>query len=137
MASSSAFSKRWETYRPTKSVWFWSSAGCIVATVVVGFVWGGWVTGGTATHMANDSAAGARAQLAAMTCVTRFQDSPDAPAQLATLKAASSYEQRSMIVNGGWVTMPGDPDPVAGAADICADKLIKGNTKTAASTTGQ
>ena len=50
--------RRWEAYRPTKGVWFWSSAGCIVATIVVGFVWGGWVMGGTATRMASDAPPG-------------------------------------------------------------------------------
>jgi hypothetical protein len=28
--------RRWGAYRPTKGVWFWSSLGCIVATIVVG-----------------------------------------------------------------------------------------------------
>jgi hypothetical protein len=44
-------------------------------------------------------------------------------AQLAALKKASSYEQGDMIKKGGWVTMPGSTDPVAGAADICAQLL--------------
>jgi hypothetical protein len=31
--------QRWEAYRPTKALLVWSCA------VVVGFTWGGWVTG--------------------------------------------------------------------------------------------
>ena len=68
--------RRWEAYRPTKGVWLWTSVGCVVATIVVGFAWGGWVTGGTATRMASDAADGARAQLAATACVRWFQSRP-------------------------------------------------------------
>jgi GH24 family phage-related lysozyme (muramidase) len=122
---------RWAAYRPTKGVWFWSSAGCIVATIVVGFVWGGWVTGGTATRMANDAADGARAQLAAITCVADFNHGPDAVAQLAALKKANSYERGDMLVKSGWLAMPGSPDPVMGAADICVQKLMSAGLKPA------
>jgi hypothetical protein len=115
---------RWAAYRPTKGVWFWSSAGCIVATIVVGFAWGGWVMGGTAERMASDAAAGARAQLAALTCVASFNHGPDAVAQLAAMKKASSYQRGDMLAKGGWLTMPGSADPVAGAAEICVQKLM-------------
>ena len=40
--------------------------------------------------MASDAADGARAQLAAMVCVAGFNHGPDAVAQLAELKKASS-----------------------------------------------
>ena len=109
------FSRRWEAYRPTKGVWLWTGAGCIVATIVVGFAWGGWVTGGTATRMASDAADGARAQLAAMVCVADFNHGPDAVAQLAALKKASDYQRGDMLVKSGWLTMPGSADPVAGS----------------------
>lgn len=123
--------RRWEAYQPTKGVWFWSSTGCIVATIVIGFAWGGWVTGGTATRMASDAADGARAQLAAMTCVAGFNRGPDGAAQLAALKEASSYQRGDMLVKSGWVTMPGSTDLVAGAADICVQKLMSASLKTA------
>ena len=119
-----SFGRRWEAYRPTKGVWLWSSAGCMVATIVIGFVWGGWVTGGTATRMASDAADGARAQLAALTCVASFNHGPDAVAQLAALKKASSYQRGDMLLKSGWLTMPGSADPVAGAAEICVQKLM-------------
>jgi hypothetical protein len=115
---------RWAAYRPTKGVWFWSCAGCVVATIVVGFAWGGWVMGGTAERMASDAASGARAQLAALTCVAGFNNGPDAVAQLAALKKASSYQRGDMLVKSGWLTMPGSTGPVTGAADICVQKLM-------------
>jgi hypothetical protein len=134
MANTPSLARRWEAYRPTKGVWFWSCAGCILATIVVGFAWGGWVMGTTAERMASDAAGAARAQQAATACVTLFNKGPDAVAQLATLKNASSYQRGEIIAKGGWVTMPGSTDPVRGAADICAENLMNPPLKTAATT---
>jgi len=130
MANTPSLGKRWADYRPTKGVWFWSCAGCMVATIVIGFAWGGWVMGTTADRMASDAASVARAQLAATACVTLFNKGPDAVAQLAELKKASSYQRSDMIVKGGWATMPGNTDPVRGAADICVEKLMNADLKT-------
>ena len=124
MADKLSSGRRWGAYQPSKAIWFWSCAACIVATVVVGFAWGGWVTGGTAARMASDAAEGGRAQMAAATCVVRFDKGPDAAAQLAALKKADSYDRGDMISKNGWVTMPGDATPVSGAADICVQKLL-------------
>jgi hypothetical protein len=63
MAHTPSLGKRWTDYQPTKGIWFWSCAGCVVATILVGFAWGGWVTGGSAERMVSDAANGARAQL--------------------------------------------------------------------------
>ena len=122
-------------YRPTKKVWFWSCAGCMIATIVIGFAWGGWVMSTTAERMASDAAGAARAQLAAMACVTVFNQGPDVVAQLATLKNSSSYQRSEIIAKGGWVTMPGSTDPVRGAADSCVEKLMNATLKTAVTTT--
>jgi hypothetical protein len=82
--------------------------------------------------MASDAADGAKAHMASASCVTRFNQGPDAVAQLAALKKADSYERSDTIKKGGWVTMPGDTNPVAGAADICAQTLITENPPPAA-----
>ena len=124
MANTPTLGRRWDGYRPSKAIWFWSCAACIVATMVIGFSWGGWVTGGTATGMASDAAAAARTQLAAATCVSRFAAGPDATAQLATLKKTDSYQRGDLIQKDGWAAMPGSKDPVAGAADSCAQQLV-------------
>jgi hypothetical protein len=81
--------------------------------------------------MASDAADGARAQLAATVCVASFNNGPDAVAQLAALTKASSYQRGDMLVKSGWLTLPGSTDPVAGAADICVQKLMSANLKTA------
>lgn len=116
-------SQTWKDYTPSKTVWFWSCAASIVLTMIVGFTWGGWVTGGTARENAENAAENATAKLAASICAYRFLRGPDASAQLAALKEASSWERDSLIEDGGWVTFASMDKPVRGAADMCADQL--------------
>jgi hypothetical protein len=113
----------WANYRPSKTTWFWSCVACVVATIVVGFAWGGWMTGGTADRMVAEAEQAGRAQLAATICVARFTDAPDAAVQLAALKDETSWRRSDMITDGGWATPLGVKEPVKGAADLCADRL--------------
>ena len=78
MVEKRSFSERWHEYRPSKTGYFWSCVVCIVGTMVVGFVWGGWVTARTAQTMAENAADKAQAQLAASYCVARFEAGTDA-----------------------------------------------------------
>ena len=100
--SNNSLSQRWGAYRPSKAGLLWSCAGIGVATMIVGFTWGGWVTGGTATRMAADAAHDARAQLAAASCVYRFNQGPEMSAQLAAMKKVQSYEVIGLLTKGGW-----------------------------------
>lgn len=118
--------QRWEEFRPTKTMLFWSCAGAVILTVVIGFTWGGWVTGGTAQAMAEDASKDAYAQLAAAVCVARFTAEPDAQAQLTQLKQiSSSYRQRDFVEKGGWAVMPGSESIDRNAARLCAQELSK------------
>lgn len=110
-------------YTPTKTTLFWSAAGAAIATMIVGFTWGGWVTGGTATEMAEDAAEDARAQLASVVCVERFVNAKDAGAQLAALKETSRWQRRKFVEEGNWTTLAGMEEPVDGAAELCAAQL--------------
>jgi hypothetical protein len=123
MTGITTFSQRWGNLHATKAQLFWACAGCVVAALIVGFTWGGWVTGGTATQMAAKAANDARAQLAADICVERFGKGPDATAQLTALKNSDTWKRDSFIEAGGWATMTGDK-PVAGAASLCAQILL-------------
>jgi hypothetical protein len=124
MAEKLSLSRRWEDFRPTKTAVFWSCVGSIVATMVVGFTWGGWVKGGTAQDMASTAATAARAELVAAVCLHSFSNGPDATTKLASLKGTDSWRRDTFIEEGGWVTMPGGTKPVAGAARLCAQQLI-------------
>jgi hypothetical protein len=118
-----AFGQQFRDYQPTKKTLAWSVAGAAVFTMVVGFTWGGWVTGGTAAKMAQDAAEQSAAKLAAVVCVERFVNADDAAAQLATLKETSRWQRRSFLEDGQWTTLAGLEQPVSGAAELCAAQL--------------
>ena len=102
-----------------------------VAAMVVGFSWGGWVTGGTATKLANARAD--TAVVAALTpiCVEKFLQNSDAKANLAILqKISTGWEQGEYLEKGGWATRPGATSSDYHLARACAEKLVQ--LKTAA-----
>jgi hypothetical protein len=56
--------------------------------------------------MAEDSAAQARQELAAVVCVDRFMAAPDAGVQLTALQEiTSSYAQGKFVEDGGWAVI--------------------------------
>jgi hypothetical protein len=116
--------KRWEDYRASKTFVFWACAGCIVATMIIGFTWGGWVRGSTAERMVTQETTLARADLAAAICVSRFESGPDAVVNFASLKASDSWSRSDFIEKGGWATLAGTEKPIAGAANLCAQRLM-------------
>ena len=124
MNATPSFGQRVTAYRPTKGLLIWAVAAGAVATTVVGFAWGGWVTGGTAKRMAETAAAGAHDTLVAAVCVDRFQAGGDAQAQLAALKLLQGYSRSSFIEKGGWAAMPDKSTASRAATSLCADQLV-------------
>lgn len=115
---------RWDEYQPTKSTLVWACAASVAATLIVGFAWGGWVTGKTADAQASAAGDIAHGELASLICVERFNAAPNSSAQLSKLESiTSSYERRRFIEAGGWATMPGETSASRRGADGCADAL--------------
>ena len=137
MADGNSIGEVWKNYRPSKSVWFWSCVASVIATLIVGFTWGGWVTNGTAAQMSATAADNAKAQLAAAYCVTAFEGAPNAATQFATLKKTDSWQRSDFIDKGGWDKLPGEKQAISGAADLCVTKLMSAKlvTPVKASTT--
>jgi hypothetical protein len=98
----------------------WGAVGGAIALAIIGFTWGGWVTGGGSAQAAKQSAETAVIAALAPICALQFRDQADADSKLTELKALRSYEQSSFIEKGGWATMPGSQDPVSGVAGSCA-----------------
>lgn len=136
MESKPSIARRWGDYRASKALVFWSCMASVVAALIVGFGWGGWVTGGTAQEMASKAAAGARAELAAAVCIHQFVNGANATTQLASLKGVDTWKRDSFIEDGGWVTLPGVEKPVAGAASLCAQQLMDVKLPNAAGSSG-
>ena len=133
-------SQRFDDYQASKTVLFWACAGSVIAATVVGFSWGGWVTGGSAQEMAEESAAEARQELAAVVCVDRFMAAADAGTQLTALKEiTSSRAQSKFVEDGGWAIIVPASSPTdytaradqREAAELCAAELAKREMPTA------
>ncbi|TIM06601.1 hypothetical protein [Mesorhizobium sp.] len=123
-SSKPSLARRWEDYQPAKSTLLWACAASFVATLIIGFNWGGWVTGGTSRALAATAGDTARGELASAVCVDRFNTAPDAAAKLVEFKAITdSYKKRQFIETGGWATMPGKTSPDRLGAQSCAVAL--------------
>jgi hypothetical protein len=127
-------SRRFDDYQASKAVLFWACAGSVIVATIVGFSWGGWVTGGSAAKMAEKSAAEARQELAAVVCVDRFMAAPDVGVQLTALKDIESpYAQGKFVEDGGWAIIVPTSSPTdykaradhREAAGLCAEALAK------------
>ena len=100
-----------------------------VASMVIGFSWGGWMTGGTAIKLADERVN--TAVVAALTpiCVEKFLLNNDAKANLAVLqKISSNWGQGDYLEKGGWATRPGATSPDYQLARACAEKLAQAKT---------
>lgn len=99
------------------------AAAGILLTAVVGFSWGGWVLGGTAKQMADQSATTAVSAALAPICLDRFQHASDVTANLIAFRKVSSWEQSSFVDKGGWATFPGGSSAESGVAQACAKQI--------------
>ncbi len=102
------------------------AAGAI-ATLVIGFGWGGWMLGSSAKTLADNTASSAVVAAIAPICVDQFQRSADATNNLTELKKTDSWQQAAYVEKGGWATMPGSKAADSGVPQACAALL--GNLK--------
>lgn len=98
-----------------------------VATMFIGFTFGGWVTGATARKTAEREVKDATIAALAPICVEKFEKNTDAALNFNSLKKISPWQQASFIEKGGWATMPGAASSDLGVAQACAELL--GNVK--------
>jgi len=119
-----SFRQWWDEARPTKTVVFWSWVASVVLTMIIGFVWGGWVTGGTARKMAEQMAEDAVVKRLAPMCVVQFNRDPGKDRKLKELKETSGWQRGDYVGKQGWATMPGEEKPDGKVAEECARLLV-------------
>jgi hypothetical protein len=119
-----SFRQRWNEFQPTKTVLFWSVVAAVILTMIVGFTWGGWVTGGTAQKMAEVAATKAVVERLSLICVDQFSQDPDKEQKLIEFIDTKAYQRDDYVRDQGWATMFGDEEPDRNVADACA-KLIQ------------
>jgi hypothetical protein len=134
MARTEALRQRWDDYRPSKTQAFWIAVAAIVATLIIGFGFAGWVSGGTAQKMVADAATNARHELAAAVCVEDFMAGKDAAKVLVKIQDAGWWERSELLAEGGWVTMPDRKEPNTAVAAMCSAKLSEMKPPAAAPT---
>lgn len=97
----------------------------VIATAIVGFSWGGWVTAAKADAMADERAHDAVVSVLAPICVAQSKADPQAAETLAKLKGTSLYRRGEVLMEAGWATMPGSEDPDRAVARACAETLAE------------
>jgi len=100
-----------------------------IATMFIGFSFGGWVTGGTAWKMSQQKAKDAVVAVLAPICVDNFQNSANADEKLIELNRFTLiWDRGAFVEKGGWATMPGAASPETGVARTCANMLGRLNS---------
>lgn len=95
-----------------------------IALAIVGFSWGGWVTGGSAQDMARKAANAAVALALTPYCVDRAGAADAGPA-LTEFKEATSYSRKGIVEKAGWATPLGADKPNTDLAQACQLKLAE------------
>jgi len=121
----SVIGQRWSKAKQTKTRTFWIAIIAVVLALYLGFAKGGWVTGGTASRMAETSAQDAVVERLASICVAQFAADSQHAVKLVELKALTSYQRSNYIKDQGWATMPGETGPDNRVATECAAQLIR------------
>jgi hypothetical protein len=123
-SGNNSITQRFENYHPTKTVLIWACIATAAVTMIIGFNWGGWVTGGSSRTAAATASDVARGELASAICVERFNAASDAASKLVEFKAITdSYKQRQFVETGGWATMPGQTSADRLGVQGCATAL--------------
>jgi len=93
-------------------------AGAVVLAIV-GFNWGGWVTGGDADEMAQTAVVDRLVPI----CVGQFNMDTDKASKLVEMKKIDSWLRGDFVVKQGWATMPGAKEANSLVARGCAEKI--------------
>jgi hypothetical protein len=103
----------------------WGVVGGAIALAIVGFTWGGWVTGSTAEANATQRANTAVVAALAPVCVDKFKNAADAASNMTALKKIDSWSQGDYVEKGGWAGAAGpNNSQISAVAKACATLLV-------------
>ena len=103
----------------------WGAVGGAIVLAIIGFVWGGWVTGGTAQEMAEQKAENAVVDRLVPICVEQFNQVSEKDQRLKELKKIDSWKRSDYVDKQAWGTMPGEKEPDSKVSEKCADMLVQ------------
>lgn len=90
---------------------------------IVGFSWGGWVTGSTANDRAMTMSRDDVVASMVPVCLDLAQSDPARAEKLATIRDATTFQRRNALMEAGWATMPGTDTPNRDIAQACLEEL--------------
>jgi hypothetical protein len=95
-----------------------------IALAIVGFSFGGWLTGATAQKMASAQANAKVVSAQVPYCVALSNADVAMAGVVVQLKeTTSSYKRADLVMDAGWATIPGQTRPDRQIAGECADML--------------
>jgi alpha/beta superfamily hydrolase len=94
-----------------------------VATIVVGFSWGGWSLSSTADKMAKEQSERAVVAALAPVCADKFRALPDAAAKTVALSKADSWNRAAEFPKE-FITLPGETYPSSALVYACSTLLL-------------
>ncbi|KZM51127.1 hypothetical protein [Labrenzia sp. OB1] len=94
-----------------------------VALAILGFSWGGWVTGASASKMANSMSEDSVVAALVPVCVDISRSDAERVSKLAAIREASTYKRRDVLMETGWATVPGSDAPSRDLAKACLTAL--------------
>lgn len=97
----------------------WGAIAGAVALAIIGFNWGGWVTGNKADEMAQAAIVDRLVPI----CVGQFNRDSNKVMKLAQMKKADSWTRGDFVAKQGWATMPGSKESDSDVAESCAEKI--------------
>ncbi len=111
----------WEKIKPG----VWSAIGGAIVLAIIGFAWGGWVTGSTAQKMAEELAQKTVVARLAPICVEQYNQDSEKDQKLKELKEEDSWKRDDYVEKQGWATMPGEMEADSKVAKKCAELLVE------------
>ena len=98
-----------------------------IATMVVGFGWGGWSLGSTADKMAKEQSELAVVAALAPVCADKFRALPDVAAKTIALSKVESWKRVEEFPKE-FVTLPGETSPSSALVKACYALLVPKST---------
>ena len=117
--------QRWNEARLKKMTVFWLCLASVVVALIIGFTWGGWMTGGAAQKAADAMARDAVIDRLAPICVAQFNLDPDSILKLDELYGMTSSQRAKFVQDQGWATISGEEKPDRKVADACTKLLLE------------
>jgi hypothetical protein len=94
-----------------------------VATITIGFNWGGWSLGSTADKMAKEQSKLAVVAALAPVCAKEFRAQPDAAAKIVALSKVDPWKRTEEFPKE-FVTLPDETYPSSALVDACYALLM-------------